>query len=157
MVEVFGIPYIVEFNLQKHTYMEYEGHMEKFQHDRAFSTTYEFHTPSGIKKIKYVDLHTYIPLDMQTAIETKERTKAASYKEHKTLESYQYGDLIKYFPDEKDKWKIVKETKGGQSGYGYETWVVAKYERISQGGGRRKQPKKGSRKAKLRANSTRRR
>ena len=154
MVEVFGIQYIIEFGLQDDTYMAYKGHIEKFHHDRAGGSTYNFHTPSGIKKVDYGDLHTYIPLDVHTATEKKQRTRAANYKEHKTLESYQYTELLRYFPDEKDKWKIVEETESEMTGYGHQTVVVVKYERISQGGGRRKQL---SRKAKRRAKSTRRR
>jgi hypothetical protein len=135
--------------------MAHDGHMEKFVYDRAMHSTYEFDTPSGIKKVKYSDLEIYIPLKVYEANEKKERTRAADYKEHKTLDEYQYGHLVKYFPDEKDKWNRVKETKFTSGRFGMpEEEVIIKYERTSQGGGRRK---KVSRKAKRRAKSTRRR
>jgi len=152
LVRVPGMEYILYKNLTEHAYMGYEGHMEKFKQDRAGRTTYEIHTPSGIKKVKYDDLEIYIPVDVYTALEREERTKAARYKEHKTLDRYEYDELVKYFPDEKDKWKRVEERT--EEVYGMPIKVV-KYERTSQGGGGRR--KKVSRKAKRRAKSTRRR
>lgn len=156
LVRVPDLAYINQYKLWTNAYMVYDEHMEKFVHDRAMLSTYEFDTPSGIKKVKYSDLEIYIPLEVYEANEKKERTKAADYKEHKTLHAYQYEHLVKYFPDEKDKWKRVKETKITSGRFGMpEEEVIIKYERTSQGGGGRR--KKVSRKAKRRAKSTRRR
>jgi len=153
MARVPDLGYILGNGLRNSAYMEHEGYMEKFRSDHARHTTYEFDTPSGIKKIRYVDLNIYIPLDVYTAIEKKEKAIADGYKDRKTLNPYEYDHLVKYFPDEKDKWNEVKETRT-ENGYmgRLEEFTTVVYKRASQGGGRRKQPKK-----KRKSRSTRRR
>jgi hypothetical protein len=151
------LDYVQRFSLLDDTYMACEGYMEKFQHSHGFGTTYEFDTPSGTKKVKYSELQIYIPVDVYTATEKKQKTKADGYKDRKTLQQFEYNDLLRYFPDEYYKWDEFTETT---TDFGYmgrpEEFTTVVYKRASQGGGRRKQPKKQSRNKRA-SRSTRRR
>ena len=152
------LDFIQKFNAREHAYMAYEGYMEKFVYSHAFSSTYEIHTPSGIKRVKYDNLQIYVPLDVYEASEEKERTRVAAYKLRITLDGYEYDHLVQYFPDEKDKWERVEETKTMSGKFGMpEEQHIIKYKRISRGGGGRRKQKKESRKNKRRTKLTRRR
>ena len=146
--------YIMQDNLKQHAYMSYEGFAEKFDLKHAHLTTYELHTPSGIKKVNYRDINIYLPYEVYEKHEGKKKSEASHYKDRKMLEPYEYNNLVKYFPDEHDKWNKVTETtiESGRFG-GLDTFTSVRYQRVSQGGGRRKQ----SRKRKRKSRATRRR
>jgi hypothetical protein len=140
--------------LQKYAYVTHEGFAEKYTFDHLSHEAYHIHTPSGIKKVKYDDIKVYIPDEVYKTYEQKEKSRAADYKERKVLERYEYDHLVKYFPDEKEKWSKATERTMEMGHFGgIQDFVTTVYKRASQGGGRRKQ----SRKNKRTSRSTRRR
>lgn len=64
--------------------------MDKYNEKDASYYGYLFHTPSGIKEVKYSDVKIYLPYEVYTRNEEEQKHAVSAWKQRKALSPDEY-------------------------------------------------------------------